>query len=75
MAGSYMNLLTYNTLFRGGMDLEPEPDLVESYEAVSENEWQFKIKQGVKFHNGETMTVEDVKASLEWAKGFPEVSL
>ena len=47
VAGSYMNLLTYNTLFRGGMDLEPEPDLVESYEAVSENEWQFKIKQGV----------------------------
>ncbi len=75
VAGSYMNLLTYNTLFRGGMDLEPELDLVESYEAVSENEWQFKIKQGVKFHNGETMTVEDVKASLEWAKGFPEVSL
>ena len=75
VAGSYMNLLTYNTLFRGGMDLEPEPDLVESYEAVSETEWQFKIKQGVKFHNGETMTVEDVKASLEWAKGFPEVSL
>ena len=28
VAGSYMNLLTYNTLFRSGMDLEPEPDLV-----------------------------------------------
>ena len=31
VAGSYMNLLTYNTLFRGGMDLEPETDQVESY--------------------------------------------
>ena len=75
VAGSYMNLLTYNTLFRTGMDLEPEPDLVESYENVSETQWNFTIKQGVKFHDGTEMTVEDVKASLEWAKTFPEVSL
>ncbi len=76
VAGSYMNSLTYNMLFRTNQDtLEPEPDLVDSYENVSDTEWQFKIHQGVKFHNGETMTVEDVKASLEWAKGFPEVNL
>ena len=75
VAGSYMNLLTYNGLFKTGMDLNPEPDLVESYENISENEWQFVIKKGVKFHDGSEMTVEDVKASLEWAKGFPEVSL
>ena len=76
VAGSYMNGLTYNMLFRSNTDtLEPEPDLVESYENISDTEWQFKIKKDVKFHNGETMTVEDVKASLEWAKGFPEVSL
>ena len=75
VAGSYMNLLTYNTLVRTGMDLEPEPDLVESYENVSETQWNFTIKQGVKFHDGTEMTVEDVKASLEWAKTFPEVSL
>ena len=76
VAGSYMNSLTYNMLFRSNVDtLEPEPDLVESYENISETEWTFKIKKDVKFHNGETMTVEDVKASLEWAKTFPEVNL
>ena len=74
VAGSYMNLLTYNTLFRSGMDLEPEPDLVDTYENIDESTWQFKIKEGVKFHNGETMTADDVVASLERAKTCTDIS-
>ena len=76
VAGDYMNGLTYATLFRSNLDtLEPEPYLVDTYESVSDTEWQFKLKEGVKYHNGETMTAEDVKASIEWAQGFAEVSL
>ena len=75
VAGSYMNLLTYNTLFKTSMTLEPVPDLVDSYENVDESTWHFKIKEGVKFHNGDTMTIDDVVASLQWAQGFAEVSL
>ncbi len=76
VAGDYMNGLTYATLFRSNLDtLEPEPYLVESYENVSDTEWQFKLKEGVKFHNGETMTAEDVVASIQWAQGYAEVSL
>ena len=75
VAGDYMNLLTYNKLFKSDMDMNPVPDLVDSYENISDTEWQFKIKQGVKFHDGSEMTVEDVKASLEWAQGFAEVNL
>ena len=29
VAGSYMNLLTYNTLFKSDMEMNPVPDLVE----------------------------------------------
>ena len=75
VAGDYMNLLTYNKLFKSDMDMNPVPDLVDSYENISDTEWQFKIKQGVKFHDGSEMTVEDVKASLDWAQGFAEVNL
>ena len=75
VAGSYMNLLTYNTLFRSGMDLEPEPDLVDTYENVDDSTWRFTIKDGVKFHNGDTMTADDVVASIQWAQGFAEVNL
>ena len=75
VAGSYMNLLTYNTLFSSDMDMKPQPDLAESYENVDESTWHFKIREGVKFHNGDTMTVDDVVASLQWAQGFAEVNL
>ncbi len=76
VAGDYMNALNYATLFRSGVDnLDPEPYLVDSYENVDESTWHFKIKEGVKFHNGDTMTADDVVASLQWAQGFAEVNL
>ena len=75
VAGDYMNQLTYSMLFRTDMDLKPQPHLVESYENVDESTWRFKIKEGVKFHNGDTMTADDVVASLQWAQGFAEVNL
>lgn len=56
-------------------NLVPQPSLVESYEIVSDTEWVFKLKQGVKFHNGEEMKAADVKASLELCKASPEVAL
>ena len=71
VAGGYMNLLTYEGLLQRGMDMKPEPCLAESYKAISDTEWEFKIRKGVKFHTGEEMTVEDVKASLDWAQNFP----
>ncbi len=74
-AGYYVNLLNFTGLMRLGDDLEPVPDLAESYEAVSDTEWVFKLRQDVKFHDGTDMTAEDVKASLDYAKNFPEVSL
>ncbi len=74
-AGSYMNLLTYSTLFSSDVEMNPQPLLVESYENISDTVWEFKLRQGVKYHNGETMTVEDVKASLDNAKLCPEISL
>ena len=57
--------MTHNSLFYTDENLEPQPCLVESYEIVSDTEWVFKLKQGVKFHNGQEMKAADVKASLE----------
>lgn len=75
VAGTYMNNLTYNTLFRTDDALLPAPSIVESYETLTESQWQFKLKSGIEFHNGEPLTSADVKASIELAKTYTEINL
>ncbi|MDE3078772.1 MAG: ABC transporter substrate-binding protein [Paracoccaceae bacterium] len=47
------------------------PQLAESYKQISPTVYEFKIRKGVKFHDGGTMTAEDVKFTLDriWQKG------
>jgi len=46
--------------------LELEPKLAESWSPNADGtEWTFKIRQGVKFHSGATLTANDVKATFE----------
>lgn len=73
VAGDYMNKITHNGLFKMDYEMNPVPDLAESYELVGDTEWVIKLKQGVKFHNGEEMKAADVKASLELCQKSPEV--
>ncbi len=42
----------------------PQPSLAKSWESVDANTWRFKIEEGVKFHNGEDLTAEDVAFSM-----------
>ncbi len=73
-AGDYLNKMTHNGLFYMDENLQAQLDLCESYEIVSDTEWIFKLRQGVKFHNGDEMTAEDVKASLELCKASEQVA-
>lgn len=41
------------------------PDLAESFENIDDLTWEFKLKEGVTFHNGDELTSADVKYSLE----------
>ena len=67
-----INMLTYNGLVRiDNATLMPELDLASEYKVENEVDWIFKLKEGVKFHNGEEMTSADVVASLEYAKSIP----
>ena len=42
-----------------------QPSLAVSWEIVGDKTWEFKLREGVKFHNGEEFNAESVKFSLE----------
>ena len=44
---------------------EIQPQLAESWEWIDDTTFEMKLKQGVKFHNGEDMTADDVKFSFD----------
>jgi peptide/nickel transport system substrate-binding protein len=41
------------------------PQLAESWEALDDTTWEFKLRRGVKFHNGDDFTAEDVRFTLK----------
>jgi peptide/nickel transport system substrate-binding protein len=41
------------------------PGLAESWKATDATTWEFKLRRGVKFHDGSELTAEDVVYSLE----------
>jgi len=46
------------------------PELAESFEANDDaTTWTFKLRQGVEFHNGKTMTADDVIPSFNHHRG------
>ncbi len=67
----WQNWSMIKSLFDGLMDYKPGttelmPDLAESYEISADGTvFTFKLRQGVKFHNGRELTASDVKYSIE----------
>ncbi|MDR0808522.1 MAG: ABC transporter substrate-binding protein [Gemmobacter sp.] len=54
----------YEGLVRYNEKLEIEPALATGWEVLPGNVWRFKLREGVKFHDGADFTADDVVASL-----------
>lgn len=60
-----VNAQIYDTLVVKNEDGTFSPHLAKSWEQVSDLVWQFKLEEGVKFHNGEELKASDVKFTFE----------
>src|SRR5499426_2736506 len=54
-------------LDRDAKTLKPKPMLATGWKIVNDTTWEFTLRQGVKFHNGEPFNAQSVKATLEYA--------
>ncbi|WP_349368603.1 ABC transporter substrate-binding protein [Salinarimonas sp.] len=61
----------FDTLVGVDENLQLVPALATSWTPVDDTTWEFKIREGVKFHDGTELTAHDVKFSIE---RIPEVT-
>jgi len=55
----------YNGLLKFDENMKIVPDLAESYKTLEGGALEFKLRSGVKFHDGSALTADDVKFSIE----------
>ncbi len=57
------------SMFEGLVNRTPDgtivPEIAESWKQVAPDTYEFAIRQGILFHNGDPLTAEDVRFSLE----------
>ena len=57
----------FNTLVKFDGNMKIVPDLAESWTNPNPTTYEFKLRKGVKFHDGNEMTSDDVKFTIERA--------
>ncbi|WP_100010226.1 glutathione ABC transporter substrate-binding protein [Lentibacillus sediminis] len=55
----------FETLVKQDENMEFQPGLATEWERVDETTWEFTLREGVEFHDGEPFNAEAVKANLE----------
>ena len=61
-----LSKLTYNTLTTLSADFTIEPELATEWSSSEDGlTWTFKLREGVKFHNGEAFNADSVVATMQ----------
>jgi peptide/nickel transport system substrate-binding protein len=62
---SYVVWAIFNALLKFNEKMELVPDLAESFQVVDSTTLEFKLRPGVKFHDGSELSADDVKFTLD----------
>lgn len=60
----------YERLVYQDEHLDPKPCLAISWKRLSNTRWEFKLRDGVRFHDGSPFTAQDVIYSIERVRDF-----
>lgn len=63
--------LVYSGLVTQDAELKVVPDLAESWRTLDDTHWEFKLRQGVTFHDGTPFTADDVVFTYQRARSVP----
>src|SRR4029450_9000562 len=55
----------YDSLTRWDSTLALQPGLATAWRSLNDTTWEFTLRPGVRFHDGASLTADDVKATLE----------
>ncbi|WP_067725953.1 glutathione ABC transporter substrate-binding protein [Oceanobacillus damuensis] len=55
----------YDNLVIQDENMELQPSLAESWEQIDDTTWEFKLREGVTYHDGSAFNAETVKANIE----------
>jgi peptide/nickel transport system substrate-binding protein len=63
--------LVYSGLVTQDVDLKVIPDLAVSWRTLDDTHWEFKLREGVKWHDGSPFTADDVVFTYQRARNVP----
>ncbi|MHB9092531.1 MAG: ABC transporter substrate-binding protein, partial [Chloroflexota bacterium] len=72
MANNTVNRQVYESLVTLDAKSQIQPRLATSWKTVGDNIWEFKLRDGVKFHNGEKFDAQSVKTTFDRMLAHPE---
>lgn len=61
----------FEPLVARDVNSQPVPGLAESWRAIDDRTWEFKLRRGVKFHDGQEFTAEDVLFTVQRVPSIP----
>jgi peptide/nickel transport system substrate-binding protein len=61
----------WDTLTFVNSDLELEPSLATSWRLINNFTWEFRLREGLTFHNGEPVNAQAVRFSIERTQSMP----